>query len=52
MKRIEVERRSFVDYESACQFITYQINLTEDPNVVVSMVKDHGVYELFYKVYE
>ena len=49
-KRVEVERMSFVDYEVLCEFIT-QLQTNDDPNVVVGIVKDHGVYELFYKNY-
>ena len=28
-----------------------QLQTNDDPNVVVGIVKDHGVYELFYKNY-
>ena len=50
-KRVEVERMSFIDYEVLCEFITQLQATTDDPNVVVGIVKDHGVYELFYKNY-
>ena len=48
-RRVEVERKSFVDYENMCEFIAQLQAVSDDPNVVVGMVKDHGVYELFYK---
>ena len=50
-KRVEVERMSFVDYEVLCEFIT-QLQTNDDPNVVVGIVKENGVYELFYKNYD